>query len=394
MGNIVNDIKNYISSGEKKGSEFALGFELEHFIVDCNDETLTYHDEYGAEYLLERLLERGYDALYADGFLMGAKNSDVVYSLEPGSQFEISINKRRDLKEFEEIYLKERKILDEILEEKGLRLINKGYQIKTCIDDIKILPKKRYDYMFDYFKDKGRYAHNMMKGTAAFQVSIDYSDEEDFRKKMRVFNALSPLFYALFENAEIFEGKAERKHGIRLRIWDKLDDDRAGLIKEAFSDDFSYEDYANIIASRSPILIERDGEFIYSKKEILSELYDSMSEEETAHVLSMFFFDVRVKKYIEIRMMDSMEIKRDMEAMALIKAIAYKKLDEVYNLIKDISYEDALRAKKEIVDLGIDARLKNKSIRQFALELTDMLKYSLNKEASYLASLQERLMKI
>ena len=33
-------------------------------------------------------------------------------------------------------------------------------------------------------KPKGKYAHNMMKGTGALQIAIDYKSEEDYRKKV------------------------------------------------------------------------------------------------------------------------------------------------------------------------------------------------------------------
>ena len=43
----------------------------------------------------------------------------------------------------------------------------------------------------------------MMRATAATQVSIDYQDEADFVRKMRVANLLTPFFALLSDNAPV-----------------------------------------------------------------------------------------------------------------------------------------------------------------------------------------------
>lgn len=85
--------------------------------------------------------------------------------------------------------------------------------------------------MYDYFKNKGTMAHNMMKGTASLQVTIDYLNEEDFKRKYFLSNVLTPIFYGLFDNTYIFEKEPLETYTIRQKIWENTDKERSGLLK-------------------------------------------------------------------------------------------------------------------------------------------------------------------
>ncbi|MFR2716562.1 MAG: glutamate-cysteine ligase family protein [Anaerococcus obesiensis] len=80
-----------------------------------------------------------------------------------------------------------KKIMGEIVpifDEKNQYLETLGYHPKSKIMDLNIIPKDRYKYMQKYFTEfGGKYALNMMRGTASVQSAIDFSDEKDFKKK-------------------------------------------------------------------------------------------------------------------------------------------------------------------------------------------------------------------
>ena len=44
-------------------------------------------------------------------------------------------------------------------------------------------------------------------------------NEDDYKKKFRVINALSPVMYAIQENARYFEGETRDEHTPRAFIW-------------------------------------------------------------------------------------------------------------------------------------------------------------------------------
>lgn len=388
---IRDKIIDYIRSGEKPEKDFAIGFEIENFIVDENNKAITYWDEGGVKDMLEDLIKIGYEAVYIDGVLLGATKCETAISLEPGSQFELSIKKAWHIKELEDEYFRRMKEINEVVEKRGYHILQRGYHVKTKIDEIKILPKERYDLMYKYFIETGTMGHNMMKGTCASQSSIDYKDEEDFRRKMRVYNALSPVFYAIFENANIFEGEAYKENGLRMTIWKNTDKERCSIIKEAFDDDFSYASYADYIVNRPCIFIHKDGEDIYTGHTKIKDIegIDEADKDLVEHILSMFFPDTRAKKYIEIRMMDSVQIDYLLGLVALIKATSYQNLDKVYEMIKDVTYDDALKALDSFKDFGIRGKLKDRSFLDIAKDLISLAKASLGNEAHYLNALEE-----
>lgn len=388
---IRDKIIYYIRSGEKAEKDYAIGFEIENFIVDENNNAITYWDDGGVKDILEDLIKIGYEAVYIDGVLLGATKGETVISLEPGSQFELSIKKAWRIKELEDEYFRRMKEINEVVEKRGYHILQRGYHVKTKIDEIKILPKERYDLMYKYFTESGTMGHNMMKGTCASQSSIDYKDEEDFRRKMRVYNALSPVFYAIFENANIFEGEAYKENGLRMTIWKNTDKERCSIIKEAFDDDFSYASYADYIVNRPCIFIHKDGEDIYTGHTKIKDIegIDEADKTIVEHVLSMFFPDTRAKKYIEIRMMDSVQIDYLLGLVALIKATSYQNLDKVYEMIKDVTYDDALKALDSFKEDGIRGKLKDRSFLDIAKDLISLAKASLGDEAHYLNALEE-----
>ena len=96
---IRDKIIDYIRSGEKSEKDYAIGFEIENFIVDKDNRAVTYWDEGGIKDILEDLINIGYEAIYLDGVLLGAKKGRTAISLEPGSQFELSIKKAWKIKD-------------------------------------------------------------------------------------------------------------------------------------------------------------------------------------------------------------------------------------------------------------------------------------------------------
>jgi glutamate--cysteine ligase len=232
----------------------------------------------------------------------------------------------------------------------------------------------------------------MMKGTAATQVSIDYTDEKDYAKKIRVINALSPVLYAMFENAYIFEGKPTENHCTRALIWKNCDDDRTGIVPGSLKDNFKYTDYVNYILNRPPIFTIRDGKIIRTFEKKVIEVVDenNLTQEEIMHLMSMFFPDVRTKTYIELRMMDSVPFEFALGAVALIKGLFYNKknLDFLYEKVKEIDEKEVNLGKEEIIKNGLFSFYSNHKMIDIAKHLLNIAHDGLeNDEKNYLVPL-------
>jgi glutamate--cysteine ligase len=388
-------IENYIRSGEKKRQDFKVGVEMEHFVIWKDSlKTVSYYGKDGVEEILLELLPNGWTGSYEGDHLLGLRKNDLAITLEPGSQLELSIDSSRDIKDLERGYLE---FLDEItplLEKRNQVLVTLGYHPVTRIDEIKLLPKKRYDLMFNYFKTKGSHAHNMMKGTGAFQVAIDYSNEEDYHKKFRILNALSPVFYAIFENALFFEGEPCKTHNLRAYVWMNCDNDRAGIVEGALEEGFGYRDYARYILEKPPIFTVSNGEVIPTGDDKVKDILDpEMTEiKELEHLMTMFFPDVRTKRYIEIRMMDSIPYPLNFSAVALVKGLFYDddNLDKLDEFVRGITAKQVVETKVEMLEKGMDAKLNGKTLLQIGKWLLELSRKGLDhNESSYLKPLED-----
>lgn len=390
---------NYIKSGEKLKEDFTIGMEMEHFIVDKDTlKTVSYFGDNGVGATLRELHNHGCAAYKEGDYILGLENDDLAVSTEPGSQFEVALSSKWNIDDLKDIYIKNMRKLVEVFDKKNQAMVTLGYHPVTKIDEIKILPKKRYDFMYKYFNERGDMAHNMMKGTCSLQCSIDYSSEKDFVRKYKISNCLSPVFYTLFDNAYIFEREPSKNRNMREIIWENTDTDRSGMYKFSFDDDLSYKKYAEHILNTPLIFsIDENHEPYYVGKTTFKEVFEDVKDTGLIfHALSIVFPDVRAKRYIEIRMMDEIKYPLNFSAVALIKGLFYDgaNLDKLSELFKNMTYENCMKAKLDAREKGLDATFMNVNMLEFCKMLVDMAKNGLPaNEIGYLIPLEEMLEK-
>lgn len=340
----MNDqIVSYIRSGEKLEKDFKIGCEFEYFIVDKNYNPINYNH---IQYIFKELLKNGFDYTKKEGYIYSVFNNDLVVTVEPGCQFEISVKHDNDLFLLETRYLKFMTLLDKILTKLNLTIIVSGYHPFSSVDEIELIPIKRYKYMFDFFEDKGKYAHNMMKATASTQVIFDYSDEKDFVKKMRVLNILGIILAEYFENIDVFEKNKYDGKLLRMHIWDNCDINRCGMCYDVFNSEFSYNTYADYVLKNPPIFLN---DYYYGDK-LIYDIDKELNEEVIEHMLNIVFPYVRVKKYIELRIFDTLPYPLNFGLISLLKGLIYNKgnLDYLSDLFKDFSIDDYYNLKNDL----------------------------------------------
>ncbi|MBO6165349.1 MAG: hypothetical protein J6O17_03130 [Eubacterium sp.] len=396
----LNDISEYIRSGESDDTN--LGLEIEHFVVNDEGIQIGFHE---ISELIDKVgRELGAEVIYIDHFPVGYYTGEYSTSLEPSCQFEISINPYSDLQTIESIYREFRSIWDPIFEEKGYHLETKGNlplvekQIITP-DDIPLSPKKRYKYMDAYFRKSGKYGKYMMRASASAQVSIDYKSEADMVRKLTVLEKISPFFMLMMENksdeASTLPGVEGKTHLLRTQEWDDLDPARTGFVPHSLDSDFGYDKMAEVISRTPLILLTDEGETIDVGSRSAHDLLENKSikwEELDAdrrkklieHFMSMGFFHFRVKKYIEIRVADSVPLDKALGYVALIKGIVYsdknlRLLNEVLSNIRDI--ESIQNVVEAIERDGFNAVVYNgKTAGEWADHLYDLAEKALGKE--------------
>ena len=183
---------------------------------------------------------------------------------------------------------------------------------------------------------------------------------------------MAPFLYSIFDNSYIFEGRVYDKHNIRQTIWEQCDRDRTGIYPFSFDKDLSYETYAEKILDTPSIFIKKDGKDVFTQQMNFEEVMDEDSSQEMIyHALSIVFPDVRVKKYIEVRMPDNIPYPYNFAAVALVKNIFYDRevLDYVNEILADMTYEKVQDLKKITTIRGINAIYNDYTIYEWMLDI-------------------------
>ena len=176
-----------------------------------------------------------------------------------------------------------------------------------------------------------------------------------FIKKYRLAYILSP-FFALF-------GKGDKPLK-RIEIWNNTDNERTKIPDGLFESDFGFLKYAKYILSTKPIFIPTDDGFIATGDRTCLDLIKE-NKGNIEHFLSMVFPDVRLKKYIEIRIADAMPLDKAIEYAEFIKGIFYSgKIDMLLKRYENVRVNDILNAKDEIMNKGFDAVIYLKDAKE------------------------------
>lgn len=359
-------LTDFFSSGIKKERKKMLGLEIEHFILQKETgKAVSYSQKNGICDILQKHMSLYPSAIPVteNNYLLGFKTDDFSISLEPAGQYEISIVAKEKIDDIYKIYKNFRNKLCPILDELGYFLCSAGCQPVSEISDLKFIPKERYRIMSEYFQKKGTRGIEMMLKTAATQVSIDYFSEQDFRKKIQASYLLTPLFQLISETVSEFDTYKNNNHLRRADIWRNTDTDRCGFVPKVFCEKYGFETYANYLCS-TPLILKQKGHItVPTDDKTIEQIYtDCLADEQDLfHIMSMVFPDVRLKKYLEIRVADSMPQKQISAYLALIKGLLY--CDEILEFCQAfikkyrISEKDVLNTQKSLMKNGWNGKI-------------------------------------
>ena len=397
-------IVDYIRSGETTGQ--ALGLEIEHFVV--NDKGVQIGFDEVTKLIGDVAEALSAKVIYMDGYPVGYVTTGYSVTLEPACQFEISIDPKSDIDEIKSIYKEFLLLWIPIFESRGYHIITKGNLplVEAGLidpDDIPLSHKKRYKYMDAYFRNSGKYGKYMMRASSSVQISVDYSSESDLVRKLLVLQKISPILMIALENKSyedsVIEKGSNKTHLLRIQEWSDLDPSRTGFYPHSFDEDFGYDKIADVISQTPLILLTDEGETSYVGSSTASDLIsdgtigrdlpDARKKHLIEHFISMGFFHFRIKKYIEIRVADSVPLGRALSYVALIKGLIYSEenLEELETALADINsieqIEDAIDA---IIVSGLDTKIYgDRTAREWYNYLLELANKALTeKEREYL----------
>ena len=396
----IDAIVAYFESGIKpSGSPGELGIELEHTIVHDDLSPVPYSGEHGVAWVLEQLraeYPRATTDLHGD--LLGVARPGEAVTIEPAAQLELSAGPFADLASAREAFEAFEQRLERILAPAGEQVLTVGYHPTAAARDLELIPKRRYQFMNLYLGEKDTCGPCMMRGSASTQVSIDYMSTADCLRKLRLAFALVPVLSLVTDNAPRFEG-AKRAHKlVRTAIWQHVDNDRCGLVPGVLDPDFDLRRYAAYILDAPAILVPcRKEQWCYSDR-TFGDIYAerTMTRAEVEHAVSMFFTDVRLKTYVEIRPADAMPVPYVIAYAALIKGLFYDaaSLDALDALFAGVRAADLDAAKADLMRKGYDAEVYGRPAGALCDEVLAIAERGLDEEdrafLSPLARLIER----
>ncbi len=388
---IKDSIVRYIRDGESVSH--GLGLEIEHFVVNDAGVQIEFHEVSSIIEKMAGILNA--KIIYMDGYPVGYVTDDYSITLEPACQFEISINPYSDIETIKSIYEDFVTLWTPVLKARGYHLETKGNlplveQGVIDPDDIALSPKKRYKYMDSYFRHSGRYGKYMMRASASTQVSVDFRSEEDMVRKLNILQKISPVLMIAMENKtdpdSTLKEHPDKPHLFRIQEWDDLDPSRTGFYPHSLEEGFGYDSVADTILHTPLILLTDDGVTTDVGSETAEELFarglirevtlDITRERSLIeHFISMGFFHYRVKKYIEIRVADSVPLDRALGYVAILKGIVYSD-DNLSALEKELADVDtAEKIQQAVEDIerdGYNAVVYGRKATEWAAHLYEL----------------------
>ncbi|MBN9342806.1 MAG: glutamate--cysteine ligase [Caedibacter sp. 38-128] len=406
-----NDLINYFVQGNKPETQWRIGTEHEKLLFDQQSCARVSYEK-GIEEILTQLQSFGWQPILEHTKLIGLQRGNASISLEPGGQFELSgapLTTIHEIRDELDSHLFELKCVAHTL---GIRIVGLGVDPISNRNHIPWMPKERYRLMRQYMPTKGVHGLDMMTATCTVQVNLDFSSEEDMALKFKVAMALQPLATALFANSSVKEGKDSGYASYRAAIWQDTDPDRCGLLPFVFEPSFNFEKYVDYALSVPMYFVKRDDiyisalglsfyDFLQGKLSILPGELPTLKDWEDH--LSTLFPEVRLKRYLELRGTDAGTSRHVLALPAFWVGLLYDKdnLQEVYDIIKNWTYDDLKNLYYTVPRLGLNADFQQRKLREWGQQFLKISQKGLKcrnfkdskglDETNYLAYLEERL---
>ena len=377
------NIINYFKSGIKKRKDFKIGIEHEKFLF--NNQNNKRIDYLKIKKMFSALLEFGWNPVLEKENIIGLNKGGKNITLEPGNQIELSGDKLDNIHEAcaeSQDYLFE---LRQVTKKLGMNIVSAGFDPISKLNEIPNNPKQRYELMTKDMPLGGKLSLDMMYRTCGTQINLDYSSEEDFIKKFKIVNSIVPITIALFANSSIVEKKQTRYLSYRSKVWQNTS--RGGLPK-IFFDDLDFEKYADFIINFPILFIQDELKYISGKNYTFSDFMNGKikeiknrlpTEKDLSNHLSTIFTENRLKRYLEIRSMDTCGWDCLCSGPAFFVGILYGNLNEVYELVSKWDKDKIINAYLEAPKKGFNTQLMGKDLFYWASNLLNLSKKGLEK---------------
>ena len=376
MINTKDIIIDYFKSGIKSTKDFKIGIEHEKFLFNNqNNKRIDYKK---IKEMFSALLEFGWNPILEKGNIIGLNKGGKNITLEPGNQIELSGDKLNHIHEAcaeSYDYLFE---LKQVTKKLNISIVSAGFDPISKLEEIPNNPKQRYKLMTKDMPIGGELSLDMMYRTCGTQLNIDYNSERDFIKKFKIINSIVPISIALFANSSIVEKKKSNYLSYRSKVWQNTS--RGGLPK-LFLENLDFEKYSDFIINFPILFIQHKEKYLSGQKYKFKDFMDGKIDEidnrlpmenDLSIHLSTIFTENRLKKYIELRSMDTCGWDCLCSGPAFYVGMLYGNLDEVYELVSKWDNNKIINAYLEAPQKGFNTQLMGKDLLYWSSTLLDI----------------------
>lgn len=404
------DLIHALSRGGKPKSEWRVGTEHEKHVFRKDPlRPVQYEGNDGIGALLAGIKARtGWEYFYDRDTLIGLRNLGPVggISLEPGGQFELSGAPHETIHAAAAELDAHLADCHAVGEELNIHFLGLGVTPLWAVSDLRRMPKSRYGIMTPYMEKVGTLGTSMMYRSATVQANLDFADEADMVKKLRVSLALQPIVTALFANSPFVDGKPSGYLSFRSHIWLDTDNARTGVLPFVFDQGFGFDRYVEHALDVPMYFVIRDKQYINVAGEsfrafLKGELPQLPGEKPTVKDwedhLSTLFPEVRLKQFLEMRGADMGDRDHVLALPALWVGLLYDAdaLDEAADRIKGWTGEEVWTLRRAVPKTAIHTPFRGCLVSDIAREVVALARAGLKRrglgEEQYLACLEETL---
>jgi glutamate--cysteine ligase len=233
----------------------------------------------------------------------------------------------------------------------------------------------------------GELSLEMMYQTCGTQINLDYSSEKDFTKKFKLSAFLVPLSTAIFANSPIKENKLSGYLSYRSKVWQNTS--RGGLPK-FFFEEMDFEKYVDM-AINIPLLFifknskhyrvaeETFKDFMEGKVQILKNERPNIKDFENH--LATIFYEIRLKRYIEIRSLDTCEWDCHCGGPAFYTGLLYGNLNEALEVVNKWKISEVQNAYVDAPKKGLNTIINSKTLLEWGKIFLNLSKKGLEKRS-------------
>ncbi len=373
----------YFENGIKSKNQLRVGVEHEKFLFNKKDLKRIGYSE--IKKLFEILTVRGWELQFEKGKLIGLKRNNQKITTEPGFQYELSGAPFKNIhlvcsennSHFNE--------LKEIFETVKITTSSIAYDPFNKLADIPRSPKERYKIMTNEMPKNGKLSLDMMYKTAGIQINYDYISEEDFEKKFKIGNYLTPLAIALFANSPFNENKLSGFLSYRGKVWQETN--RGGIMPITF-ENLNFEKYIDHVINYPILFLKKKGKYYSPNGQTFKDFLNGNLNflkgerptlEDFENHLGTIFTELRLKQVIEFRSLDTCNFGCICNGPSFFTGLIYGSLDETYEIIKNWKKEEVMEAYLNAPKQGLNTELKNKKLIDWARIFFDLSKKGLEK---------------